>query len=179
MSQGRGVLTKFLQHLVVQCIHDQMAWTTALLTKMCYCSQNFGILISTSLTKGNISKPILLLFVILCIYNFTSYMSKKYMTDSFLLSNLLAYLAATQYPLSIFFSSFLYYIQWLLLLEVTWRLMCSALLYYIPPSLRFDTHWKIFKEFIKSKYFSSLGFVGLEVKRIKVKSKKSLIFLLS
>ena len=35
----------------------------------------------------------------------------------------------------------------LLLLEVTWRLMCSALLYYIPPSLRFDTHWEIFKEF--------------------------------
>ena len=78
-------------------------------------------------------------------------MSKKYMTDSFLLSNLLASLAATQYPLSIFSFSlfFLYYIQWLLLLllEVTWRLMCSALLYYIPPSLRFDTHWEIFKEF--------------------------------
>ena len=125
--------------------------------------------IGTSLTKGNFSKPILLLFVILCIYNFTSYMSKKYMTDSFLLSNLLAYLAATQYPLSIFFSFFLYYIQWLLL-EVTWRLMCSVLLYYIPPSLRFDTHWKIFKEFIKSKYCSSLEFVDLEVKRIKVKS---------
>ena len=62
--------------------------------------------ICTSLTKGNFSKPILLLFVILYIYNFTSYMSKKYMTDSFLLSNLLAYLAATQYPLSIFFFFF-------------------------------------------------------------------------
>ena len=109
MSQGWGVLTNFLQHLVVQCIHDQMACTTAMLTKMCYCSQNLGIRISTSLTKGNFSKPILLLFVILCIYNFTSYMSKKYMTDSFLLSNLLAYLAATQYPLSIFSLFFFFF----------------------------------------------------------------------
>ena len=78
-----------------------------------------------------------------------------YMTDSFLLSNLLAYLAATQYPLTIF-SFFLYYIQQLLLLEATWRLMCSALLYYIPPSLRFDTHWEILKKRSYNLKFSNM-----------------------
>jgi hypothetical protein len=39
-------------------------------------------------------------------------MSKKYMTDSFLLSNLLASLAATQYPLSIFSFSLFFYITY-------------------------------------------------------------------
>ena len=86
--------------------------TTALLTKMCYCSQCYNIYAGTSLPKGYFSEPILLLFVILCIYNFNSYMSKKYMTDSFLLSNLLASLAATQYPLSIFSFSLFFYITY-------------------------------------------------------------------
>ena len=55
------------------------------------------------------------------------------MTDSFLLSNLLASLAATQYPLSIFFFSFfLYYIHTVAAAAGSYMeadVLCFALLY--------------------------------------------------